>query len=300
MVLSPTGEVADFLDADQMQAGKSQFECGFFAVAVVKAMAEVGKPPTQNVAQVIANAEQWYAQYDGSDAITNTNGMSLQQLYDLLHQVGLHYQETALDIAVVKRWLVVGYPVIVAITETSVHDLALGDASPYPWTPAGTHIIIVTGITKDSVNVLVRDTANCTSLYNANSLRPGPRTYDAAKLQLVSATVCVPPWLPRPASAVPPVPPPAPSFGVDDLSMWNLLSGKLYPTALPTDTGIAQVWLHARLHGQEIGPPLGPEFVSAIDNSISFQRFVGGLAKWSHVSHSCTWYDARGAFAVPA
>lgn len=209
VILSQTGEVADFLDADQFQWRNgqplSQFECGFFAVALCKAMAEVGHEPSQT-AQVIAEAEAWYAQYDGSDAVTNTDGMSLPQLYELLAQVGLHYQAIATNIGVVKQWVGLGYPVIIAVTETSVRDLALGDANPYPWTPAGTHVIVVTGLAADG-SVLVRDSANCTSLYNPASLRPGPRHYDAARLQLVSATVVVPAWLPRPASASPPATP---------------------------------------------------------------------------------------------
>lgn len=210
--LSKTGEVADFTQANQFQPSKTQFACGFFAVAVCKAMAQVGKPPGQSVAQVIAEAEAWYAQYDGSDSITNTDGMMPDQLYELLAQVGLHYQATATDIATVRGWLANGYPVIIAITEVSVHDLALGGSNPYPWNPSGTHIIVVTGLAS-SGNVLVRDTANCTNLYDPNSLRQGPRTYDAAKLQLVSATVCVPPWLPRPAGATPPATAPDPTGG---------------------------------------------------------------------------------------
>ena len=217
VVLSSTGEVADFLEADQFQPAKSQFECGFFACAMARSMAPVGHPPTLTAAQVIADAEIWYTQYDGSNAASNMDGMSLPQLYALLSQIGLHYQAIALDISVVKSWVRVGYPVVIAITETSVRDLALGEKNPYPWNPAGTHVILVTGVTSDG-NVLVRDSANCTNLYDPNSLRPGPRHYDAAALQLVSATVVVPPWLPRPASALPPqeAPMPIPQGWHDD------------------------------------------------------------------------------------
>lgn len=206
--LSSAGEVADFTEADQMQAGKSQFECGFFAVAMARSMARVGQSPTLSVAQVIADAEAWYAQYDGSDDPSNMDGMTLPQLYSLLQQVGLHYQALNLDMNMVKGWLNVGYPVIIAVTETSVVDMAL-NANPYPWNPAGTHVIVVTGVTSDG-NVLVRDSANCTDLYNPNSLRPGPRKYNAGQLGLVSATVAVPPWLPRPTSMTPPTVAPTP------------------------------------------------------------------------------------------
>jgi len=203
LILNSHGEIVDVNEADQMQPAKTQFACGFFACAMAKSMAPVGSPPILSVAQIISDAEGWYAQYDGTDAITNTNGMSLPQLYNLLAQIGLHYQSTATDIATVKQWIQAGYPVIIAVTETSVHDLALGDSNPYPWTASGTHVILVTGVASDG-NVLVRDSANCTSLYDPGSLRPGPRTYDAGKLVLVSATAVVPPWMPQPTSSTPP------------------------------------------------------------------------------------------------
>ncbi|HEV2473916.1 MAG TPA: hypothetical protein VGS41_14670 [Chthonomonadales bacterium] len=81
--------------------------------------------------------------------------------------------------------------------ESSFHDVALDGAVPYPWHPQGNHIIVLTGVTPDG-NFLARDPANVTDLYNPDSLRPGPRAYDAAQMQLVSATVIVPPWLPVP------------------------------------------------------------------------------------------------------
>jgi hypothetical protein len=303
VMLSSTGEVADFIDADQFQPGKSQFECGFFAVAICKAMAQVGKRPTQTVQQVIAEAEAWYAQYDGSDAISNTNGMSLGQLYDLLRQVGLHFQSTALNINVVKAWIALGYPVLLAIVEVSVRDLALGGRNPYPWRAAGTHIIIATGRTADG-HILVRDSANVTNLYDPNSLRPGPRKYDANALQLVSATVVVPPWLSRPASATPPAVAPAATqapasltFSQDDLHIWQLVKPDI-----PYDTGIAQDWLRAhRLHNMYFGPPYERERAVTRDGKpYAEQQFGGALASWSHEAHKCTWLDTRGAIQVPA
>lgn len=303
VMLSSTGEVADFLDADQFQPGKSQFECGFFAVAICKAMAQVGKRPTQTVQQVIAEAEAWYAQYNGSDTISNTDGMSLGQLYDLLRQVGLHFQSTALNINVVKTWIALGYPVLLAITEVSVRDLALGGHNPYPWRAAGTHIIVATGRTADG-HVLVRDSANCTNLYDPNSLRPGPRKYDANALQLVSATVVVPPWLSRPASATPPsiapaatTPAAAPlTFSETDLRVWQL-----FKPDIPTTTGIAQDWLRARRqHSMYFGSPLEKEQAVERDGkTYAEQQYGNALASWCHETHSCTWYDARGAIQVP-
>lgn len=304
VMLSSTGEVADFIDANQFQPGKSQFECGFFAVAICKAMAQVGKRPTQTVQQVIAEAEAWYAQYNGSDAISNTKGMTLGQLYDLLRQVGLHFQSTALNINVVKTWIALGYPVLIAVVETSVRDLALGGRNPYPWRAAGSHIIITTGRMADG-NILVRDPANCTNLYDPNSLRPGPRKYDANALQLVSATVIVPPWLPRPASATPPsIAPAAPqqtptplTFSEEDLHIWQLIKSDI-----PYDTGIAQDWLRARrLHTMYFGPPYERErAVTRNGKPYAEQQYGGVLASWSHETHSCEWLDARGAVQVPS
>ncbi|HJT56022.1 MAG TPA: hypothetical protein VJ761_05980 [Ktedonobacteraceae bacterium] len=195
--LSPSGEIASFQDVDQFQPVKTQFACGFFACALVKSMAQVGHHPTQTASQMIAEAEQWYAQYDGNNSISNTDGMSLQQLYKLLAQIGLHYVPGGLDTATPRAWLHFGYPILAAGLETSFYDMGLGDVVPYPWHPTGNHIIVLTGVASDG-NFLVRDTANVTNLYNPNTLRPGPRKYDAAKMRLVSATVIVPPWLPTP------------------------------------------------------------------------------------------------------
>jgi hypothetical protein len=212
--LNSTSEIIDVNQADQFQSGRSQFECGYFACAMAKSMSKPGTAPTLTVAQVISDAESWYAQYDGSDAISNVNGMTTEQEYELLTQIGLHFQSTSTDVDTVKKWVAVGYPVIIGVYEAPIHDVAL-NANPYPWTPAGTHVILVTGLASGG-NVLVRDSANCTNLYDPNSLRPGPRTYVASSLQLVSATVVVPPWMPRPTSGIPPT---APVQEIDDMSI---------------------------------------------------------------------------------
>ena len=192
------GEVVAVNEADQFQAGLSQYECGFYACAIALTMAKPGQAPKQSATQIIAEAEKWYAQYNGSDSASNQNGMTTAQEYALLEQVGLHYQEIATNISQVIAWVKAGYPILLSVTEASVYDLALGK-NPYPWTAAGNHIILVTGAT-DSGYLVVRDSANCTSLGDPNSLRPGPRLYKAS-IQIISATVVVPPWRPRPASA---------------------------------------------------------------------------------------------------
>jgi hypothetical protein len=142
--LSASGEIAAFYDVDQFQPAKTQFACGFFACAVVKAMTPIGTSPAQSVAQMITEAEGWYAQYNGNDSSSNLNGMTLQDLYNLIVQIGLHFQATSTDPHVLR------------------------------------------------------------GCYNPTTLRPGPRLYDAQRLQLLSATVVVPPWLPRPPSGFDP------------------------------------------------------------------------------------------------
>ena len=108
VALSATGEVGDFLDADQFQPAKTQFACGFYACAIVKAMAPVGRPPTQSVPQVIAEADQWYIQYDSDDSINNTIGMSDQQLYQLLGQISIPHQIANPDANTVRAWVKLG------------------------------------------------------------------------------------------------------------------------------------------------------------------------------------------------
>jgi len=157
-------------------------------------MAPVGHAPTQTAPEIIAEAEQWYAQYDGSNSSSNTDGMSQSQLYQLLAQIGIRYLETSVEPDMLRAWLRLGYPLIVGGAESSFHDLALGGNIPYPWRPLGGHFIVLTGVNHDG-NYLVRDSANITDQV---SLRPGPRTYDSAQMQLFGATVIVPPWLPAP------------------------------------------------------------------------------------------------------
>ena len=198
ITLTGKNEVVNVQEAGQFQPLKSQYACGYFACAMAATMARPGQSATGSAATVIANAEKWYAQYNGSNTASNTAGMSDAQEYELLRQIGLHYQALPLDIILIKDWLSWGYPVLLAVTEESVRDLTLGK-NPYPWTPAGNHMFLATGV--QGSNLLVRDSANCTDLNDPQSLRPGPRLYDASHLHLVSATIAVPPWRPRPASA---------------------------------------------------------------------------------------------------
>ena len=196
------GEIVSIQQADQFLPGKTAYACGFFAVAECCSIAKPGQAPTKTAAWIQENAEAWYAQYDGDNSTANEDGMSLEQLYLLLSQVGLHWQAIALDANTLRGWLRAGYPIAVGVAETAVYDLDLG-SNPYPWTPSGYHVIVLTGL--DGNNFLARDSANISP---PNNLRPGPRRYGANKLVsgLVSATVVVPPWMPRPTSATPPQP----------------------------------------------------------------------------------------------
>lgn len=194
MNYSTNGEIVSIQQADQFQPGHSAYECGFFAVMMARSMAPVGQTPSLSAQQIVNQAETAYERYDGNNSASNESGMSLQQLYALLQEVGLHWQAIAMDTDTIRAWVHAGFSVIVAVAETSVHDLVLGDAVPYPWNPVGNHIIVITGV-DGSNNFLVRDSANITP---AGVLRSGPRTYDASKLCFVSATVVIPPWKARP------------------------------------------------------------------------------------------------------
>ncbi len=88
-------------------------------------------------------------------------------------------------------------------------------------------------------------------------------------------------------------------WNADDLILWNLLQGKLYTEALPTDTGIAQMWLRARHKGYEPGPPLGPEWRSKIAPHLSFMPCASATAKWDHNTHIGVFITATGSVTIP-
>src|SRR5437879_2278841 len=92
--LSQKGQIGDFLDVDQFHPAKTQFACGYFSGAIIKAMAQVGHQPTQSVQAVINEAEAWFAaDHGGNDSISNTDGISLQEEYDLIaNRLDMHYQ----------------------------------------------------------------------------------------------------------------------------------------------------------------------------------------------------------------
>jgi hypothetical protein len=286
-------EVASIQEIDQMQPGKSQFMCGFACVMMALSMAPYGHRPILSTGEVISKMEEAYAQYDGSNDSANMDGMSVQQEYDLLHQVGLHYQAIALDSSACVGWLQSGYPVSVACAEASVVDSDLG-GNPYPWGAAGNHVILLTGLDGQG-NYLVRDSANCTDLYDPNSLRPGPRRYVIDQLQLVSATVIVPPWLTQPESAIPPsqggkvMPDTTNQMIVDMYSSMETFWQKVYGTPLPKrGSGIFNSAYHS---AQNRGVPLGPEYPTVDTRGVAVvaQNWSGGVCHWYPLTGVAVW-----------
>jgi len=198
-------EVCSVIDVDQFRAGASVDKCGFYAIASLKYAGKPGQSPMGTASQVAGWADAEYSKYDGPDAFSNNNGMTVSMEYSVINDAGLHYQgigatETSfhtdrLTADYVRAWLKLGYPVIIAVAEDNVYDLDLG-AKPYAWNTAGLfHIIVATGRASDN-NLLCNDTASIDS----NGVRKGPRRYDAAKLAsgMISATAVVIPWLQRP------------------------------------------------------------------------------------------------------
>src|SRR5579863_2217726 len=122
MDFTTNGEIVSIQQADQFQPGHSAYECGFFGVMMARSIAPVGQSPTLTPQQIVDQAEAAYARYDGNNLASNENGMSLQQLYNLLQENGLHWQAIAMDTDTIRAWLHAGYPVIVAVPEDSVYD----------------------------------------------------------------------------------------------------------------------------------------------------------------------------------
>jgi hypothetical protein len=182
-------EVASFLDVSQFEQGESAYECVAFSASLIYYCGPPGHGATGTGEQVDQLADFWYGKEEGSYASSNANGMSLDAEYMMLRGIGLHYHALSTDVASIKTALQEGLPVMLCGAETGMHDLALGDRVPYAWTPTGNHCIVASGIASDG-NLLVHDCASIAP----SGVRPGPRTYDASKLQIVSATAVIPRW----------------------------------------------------------------------------------------------------------
>lgn len=190
-VLNSHGEVGDFLDVSQFIVSRSAYECVAYAAALCRYAGEPGHGPIGTVLQASNLAQYFYGKEEGSNLASNTNGMDLDHMYNMLQGMGLTYHIAPPTLQYVKAWLAVGYPVLICGAETGMYDIGLGDIVPYSWEPTGNHAVVASGVTSDG-NLLVHDTANI----GPNGVRTGPRIYDASKLQLVSATAIAVPWLP--------------------------------------------------------------------------------------------------------
>jgi hypothetical protein len=196
--------VCTTVDVDQFSAGKSQEKCGFYAVSLLKYAGKPRQSPSGSGSQVAAWADQEYMKYDGVDIFDNSNGMTVPMLYAVIADAGLHFQAIGatetnfhperLTADHVRAWLRLGYPVVLSVAEDDVYDLDIG-AKPYAWNTTNLfHVIVATNF--DGNTLLCHDTASV----DGNGVRPGPRRYDASRLQqgMISATAVAMPWLVRP------------------------------------------------------------------------------------------------------
>jgi hypothetical protein len=188
-------EVMSCFDFNQEQPNQSLDTCGFAATALCFAAGPPGSDPRHTVQWAIQQMAAWYTEFDGPNIRSNTNGMETWQLYKLIVEKGGHYQAIDANATSIASWIKARYPVIVAVTEDSVYDVHL-KAKPYTWDTSGlSHIFTVTGIDHDHI-FLMRDTLN--------QHDGSPYSYDGDRLSYLSATVFVPDWMPRPASAIAP------------------------------------------------------------------------------------------------
>ena len=271
--LTKTGEVAEFIDDDQFGTGQSVDKCGPEAVSEVWHATEPGQPNHYTSADVHAMAHADYTKYIGPDVPSDHGGTSNQTLYNMLEEHGFHYQGGPARMSWVKAELNAGKIVIIGIVESSVHDNGVGGC-PYAWNTNGlTHVIVASGPAGDN-DIAVRDTANI----GPQGVRPGPRYYDANKLQLISATSVTPTWLGAPP------PTPATPVAIDlALALWNSTG-----TAAPYNTGIATDW---KEHYNMYGPPLGKEFNTEDGGEpVKAQSFAGGWCAWNRATSKATWH----------
>lgn len=185
VALNAHGEICDVLDVSQFEPGRSAYECVAYAAALLKFAGLPGQGPTGTALQASNVAQYWYGREEGGNSAANKNGMSVQAMENMLQGMGLSYSVASTgSLNDIRRSVQEGKPCLVGGVEAGLFDLSLGDRVPYNWPPSGNHVIVVTGIDHNG-NLLVHDTAN---VDHTGKVRPGPRAYDAAKLQLVSVT----------------------------------------------------------------------------------------------------------------
>ncbi len=179
-----SNEVCDVLDVSQFLPGRSAYECVAYAAALLKYAGKPGQGPTGSALQASNLAQYWYGRLEGGTDAANKNGMSIAAMETMLAGMGLPYVLASLvSVQGVKIELARDMPCLVGGVETGMYDMELGHI-PYNWAPTGNHVIVATGVAPDG-NLLVHDTANVDA---QGRIRPGPRIYDAGKLQIVSVT----------------------------------------------------------------------------------------------------------------
>jgi hypothetical protein len=200
--MSPSGEVALFVDDDQFGWGQSILKCGFEIVSLfwhsVQWRSGARNPYTPAEVHDMAHAD--YVVFNGPDVVANDRGMTDQELYGDIARHRFGCVPLRKDWGQVKRFLEYGYPVVIGgVNERQVRDAGLsGQACPYHWIKPGAptyfHIILATG--PDGEHTLkFRDTAN---VDGRGILRPGPRRYLTGGLDYTIAIALVPSWLPFP------------------------------------------------------------------------------------------------------
>lgn len=184
-------EIAVFIDDNQFGLNQSTMKCGPEVVSLFWHSVAPGQKNPYTSADVHAMAHADYVRFIGADNPGDMAGTSEATLYQMLEFHSFRYEKLPIDLAAILSALKAGFPVIVGgVAESSVFDVTLGK-NPYNWNTAGLyHIILATGIAQ-SGNLLVRDTANIGS---QGIVRPGPREYEASRLQFTTVTRVVPSW----------------------------------------------------------------------------------------------------------
>lgn len=231
------GMIAEFVPVSQFQPGRSEFECGAFAVALNMRSTNANTPNTYDLTKLVAWAEAEYAKYTGSNGPANNAGVSIGDMHGMLKDTQsdpnpashLHWWDIVSitpgstqehDIAEIKAALQHGYPVIATVSEASVYDYDLGK-NPYWWGPSGNHIITYVGIGANG-ELLAVDPANVIegdgNLQTPKQVQPWPRRYDISRIDNQWCTIIGHSWLPPIPSGdpfswppyQPPTPPPPP------------------------------------------------------------------------------------------
>lgn len=189
--LTPSGEVGVFVDFNQFETGKSPDTCGPAAIAMFWHQVKPGEINRWTSKQCLAMMESDYAHYIGPDVASDTNGTSDSKLYEMLEAHRFQYLAIPKNVELIRTFLEQGYTVIAGVKEATIHDEEL-NGNPYSWNTSGLyHIICFTGPAQAGT-LLARDTANV----GESGIRQGPRRYSTFGLELTSATVVVPTWLP--------------------------------------------------------------------------------------------------------